>query len=182
MRMTGILRAVALNVKNHRHEITFDTRAQDLNEIKNLLDKPIAAEIKAYSPGRSKNANSYFHAMCRELAQLQRPPVTEAYMKNLMIHRYGQLEYVGDDPMIYQSNAPIEYMMELEDFHTYPAPGGDDRITYYRVYKRTHLYDRREMSILIDGTVEECKRLGIPTKTQEELFKLLERWGNAQEA
>jgi hypothetical protein len=38
-------------------------------------------------------------------------------------------------------------------------------------------YDTKQMSILIDGIVSECRELGIETKPEEEIRSLIESWG-----
>ena len=50
--------------------------------------------------------------------------------------------------------------------------------THIRVFKGSSQYDSKEMSILIDGVVQECTNLGIPTITGEELNKLKGSWSN----
>ena len=43
---------------------------------------------------------------------------------------------------------------------------------WYRLYRGTHTYDSKEMAMLIDGTIEECKEQGIETMTPNELERL----------
>ena len=47
----------------------------------------------------------------------------------------------------------------------------------YLFYKQTHELNTKEMSDLIDGVVYECQKLGIETKTKEELNSMLNEWG-----
>jgi hypothetical protein len=48
------------------------------------------------------------------------------------------------------------------------------------VMRGSHTYDTREMSRLIDGTVEEAKELGIETLTPEQLERMKASWGNGE--
>lgn len=180
MRLFGRILESYKILGSNRIRLSLDLDDDDITELRNLHDKRISVEIKEFKNSRSINANKYFHYLCGELAKKMTPPVTPAFMKNTLIARYGQHEMVGKDPMIYKSNAPIDYMMQLEDLHTYPAKGGDDQTTFFFVYRGSHTYDTAEMSKLIDGTVEECKAVGIQTKTGNEIFEMLERWGNAK--
>ena len=46
----------------------------------------------------------------------------------------------------------------------------------YIVFKQTHLMDSKEMSRLIEGTVQEAQNLGIETLTPDELERLKGAW------
>ena len=37
--------------------------------------------------------------------------------------------------------------------------------------------DQREMSILLDGVVSDCKELGIPTLEDKRLEEMIKSWG-----
>lgn len=51
------------------------------------------------------------------------------------------------------------------------------KATFYRIYRGSHTYDTKEMSVLIDGTVADAKELGIETATPAEIAEMKERWG-----
>ena len=49
----------------------------------------------------------------------------------------------------------------------------------YRVYlllRGSHTYNTEEMSILIDGTVQDAKEQGIETATPDELERMKQQW------
>ena len=97
--------------------------------------------------------------------------------KNILICKYGQPQLLPDGAlMIYKTNAPEEFMYELETLHCIPIRYEDDA-TFYKVYRGSHTYDTEEMSHLIDGTVADAKELGIETMTPAELLEMKERWG-----
>ena len=52
----------------------------------------------------------------------------------------------------------------------------EERAQYFRVYLGSSNYNTQEMSLLIDGVVEECKELGIETLTPQELAAMMEAW------
>jgi hypothetical protein len=47
---------------------------------------------------------------------------------------------------------------------------------HIRIFKGSSEYDTREMSILLQGVVEEAKALGIETMTKDEIEHLKEMW------
>ena len=78
--------------------------------------------------------------------------------------------------IIYKTNAPVEYVQELEEIHMKFMKQGDDGAYWYKVYRGSHTYDTSEMSKLLEGTVWEAKAQGIETKTPEELHRLEMLW------
>jgi len=97
-----------------------------------------------------------------------------------MICRYGQPELLPDrSPMVYKTNAPYEYMMELETLHTIPVKFSEENgqeVGFYKIYRGSHTYDSYEMSKLIEGTVAEAKERGIETLTPRELERMTKAW------
>lgn len=126
---------------------------------------------------RSLDSNAYFHVLADKLRQ--KLGISLARCKNHLIADYGQILYLGDEPMIYKTNAPEEYMMELETLHTkcvkVTTENGRE-VFFYRVYRGSHEYNTEEMSRLINGTVEECKAQGIETATPDEIARMQALW------
>lgn len=144
-----------------------------------MKEKPDAEwDITEHKKKRSLDSNSYFHVLCDKLRQ--KLHISMACCKNHLIADYGQIQYIDDQPMIYKTNAPEEYMMELETIHTKlvkVTEENDKEVFFYRVYRGSHTYTSSEMQKLISGTVEECKALGIETLTPMELARMNELWG-----
>lgn len=131
----------------------------------------VDVDIKEYKEKRSLNANSYFHVLVDKLRQKIR--ISFAACKNHLITSYGQIEYIGDTPATIKTNIEPEQMRELETLHCMQISVEDeDGVYWYRVYRGTHTYDSREMAMLIDGTIEECKAQNIETMTPNELLRL----------
>ena len=147
------------------------------------LDKPITykhddllnIEVKKYRKGRSLNANAYFHVLNDKLSEVLTN--TRNAQKNILMGRYGAID--KELGAILQLDE-IDYL-ELENLHLRPT---DITKTFesgklyraYQVLKPTHLYDSKEMARLIDGTVSECKEVGIDTMTTRELEEMKDRW------
>ena len=127
---------------------------------------------------RSLDSNAYFHVLCDKLRQ--KLGISMARCKNHLIADYGQVLYIEEGvPMIYKTNAPEDYMIELETLHTKcvkVTEENDKPVFFYRVYRGSHTYDTAEMTKLIQGTVEECKAQGIETATPEEIEHMQSLW------
>lgn len=133
---------------------------------------------------RSLDANAYFHVLCDKLRQKMN--VSMAYCKNYLIASYGQIFYLPDDtPLIYKTNAPEEYMMELETIHTKCIKISEENgknVYFYRVYRGSSDLNSAEMALLIKGTVEECAAQDIETATPDEIARMNQLWGQKKDA
>ena len=136
------------------------------------VDTEIDIDIKEHREKRSLNANAYFHKLVDELRQKLK--ISFAACKNHLITSYGQLEYIDDVPAVIKTNIEPERMREIETLHCMPiaVKEVEEGAYWYRLYRGTHTYDSKEMAMLIDGTIEECKAQGIETMTPNELERL----------
>lgn len=126
---------------------------------------------------RSLDSNAYFHVLCDKLRQ--KLGISMARCKNHLIADYGQFQYIGDEPMIYKTNAPEDYMMELETLHSKCVKVTEENgktVYFYRIYRGSHEYSTSEMARLIDGTIEECKAQGIETATPNQIAEMQRLW------
>lgn len=149
---------------------------EDPNGIEDLEYKDLKIRVVKSTNPRSLNANSYFHVLCDKLRQ--KLGVSMAHMKNMLITSYGQIEYLEEgQPLIYKTNAPVEYIQELEDAHMRFIKQGEDGAYWYKVYRGSHTYNTQEMSQLLEGTIAEARDQGIETKTPDEIARLVSLWG-----
>ena len=176
MEFTGCIRDVYKNIYSGKMTMTFEVENIDAlaDEYDRIKDARLTVKVSPYRAKRSLDANSYFHVLLTKIAGAMN--ISNARCKNILLARYGQPQLLPDgNVMIYKSNAPVDYMMELEDIHTV-AIKADGNATFYRVMRGSHEYNTEEMSRLIDGTVDEAKALGIETMTPDALAKMEEEW------
>ena len=153
---------------------------EEPGDIEKLKDKRLRIKIDEYKLKRSLSANAYFHSLADKLRMKMHPPMSMAQMKNHLIADYGQVMYLEDGvPLIYKTNAPPEYVYNLEEPHLLLVKTTEENgkeVYFYRMYRGSHTYNTKEMSQLISGTVEECKEQGIETITPAELERMLSAW------
>lgn len=131
---------------------------------------------------RSLSANAYFHVLVGELAAATYR--SNAYIKNEMIRRHTNcFELYEGEVLVFKTQAPPEYMDEQEYPHTALHSTKIDEkgttVYFYKIYRGTHTFNQEEMRRLIEGTVADCKELGIDTESKTSINKMLERWGKA---
>lgn len=146
-------------------------------KVEDIPDGPLKITADKLRKRRSLDANAYFHVLVGKIADTLTISKTRA--KNILICRYGQMETIDDQPLVYKTNAPPEYMAEQEYLHVLHIATKEENgseIHFYRIFRGSHTYDSKEMSVLIDGTVQEAKDMGIETLTPRELEKMKEAW------
>ena len=156
--------------------ITFEAEG-DPAIIEQELGKDLDITFSQHREKRSLDANAYFHVLCDKIRQ--KLGISMARAKNTLIGRYGQIEYIDDQPVVIKTNLPVEAIMEQETLHCEPCGvevQNGREINYYRVYRGSHTYNTKEMSQLIDGTIVEAKELGIETATPDELRRMMATW------
>ena len=127
-------------------------------------DKQYDIEIKIHREKRSLNANSYCWKLCTEIASVINSDKDSVYL--LMLKRYGVSNLI-----------PISNQVPIDDYiKYYDVESKTDKYTWYKIYKGSSKYDTKEMSVLLNGIVSECKEMGIPTKEDLEIEKMLEEW------
>lgn len=125
-------------------------------------------EVKEYTDKRGLKANAYYWELVNQLANVLRTSKEELHF--LLLQRYGQGEMVS-----------VLATIDVKPYFKYYAEAGESVLNgktfkHYKVYKGSSEMNRKEMSILIDGLVGECKEANIETKPKEEINSLLKEW------
>lgn len=137
---------------------------KEVKETREYLNSMIYEEKKI----RSKNANSYCWALCTQIGNVLRKDKNEVYLE--MLKSYGQMMFLP----FAKGQKPFGYCKYYE-YETTTILNGKEA-DWYRVYKGSSHYDNREMSILLDGIIQECNNLEIPTISDKELERLKSTW------
>lgn len=133
------------------------------------LDENKEYEVKEHKHKRSLNANAYYWVLVNKIADALNQ--SKEFIHLCMLKQYGQ-RYVLCVPY----DTPIENLVKY-----YEQDGvrkqGDRLFKTYNVYLPSSEMNTKEMSKLIDGTVEEAQSMGIETMTPDELAHLKAMWG-----
>lgn len=129
------------------------------------LDKEKIYEIKEYKQKRSLNQNSYAWKLITELGNVLRKSKEEVYFE--MLKAYGQSEIIS----MLSTISPVGYFKYYEEIGTGIVNGKE--FTHYKIYKGSSEYNSKEMSIFIDGIVQDCNSVGIQTMSDEEIKELI---------
>lgn len=133
-------------------------------------DRDKIFEIKEHKEKRSLNANNYAWLLIGKIADAMRLSKEEVYLK--MLKDYGQSEVISVLANIDVSG----YFKYYEKFGESELKG--KKFIHYKIFKGTSEYNTQEMSIFIDGVVQEAVSLHIEVKTPNELERLKRLWNN----
>ena len=131
-------------------------------------DKEYQVEIKEYKQKRSLNANAYAWVLINKIANVMRLSKEEVYLN--MLKHYGQSQVVS---IVSEVNI-TGYFKYYEVIGT--STLNNKEFNHIRVFKGSSEYDTKEMSIFIDGIVQEAKQLDIETLTPNQLAELKSLW------
>lgn len=174
MELTGRLSDVKRDYITKKPILTFLVN-EEPNGIEDLSEKNLKIRINKVTKPRSLDANAYFHVLCDKLRL--KLGVSMACMKNKLITDYGQIDYLDDgQAIIYKTNAPVEYIQELEEVHMKFLKVGEDGANWYRLYRGSHTYDSSEMHLLLEGTIGDAIEMGIEVRTPDEIRRMEMLW------
>ena len=129
------------------------------------LDKDKKYEIKEYKEKRSLNANAYAWKLITQIGNVLRKSKEEVYLQ--MLKDYGQSEIVS----MFSSINPDGYFKYYEKLGTGVINGKE--FTHYKIFKGSSEFDSKEMSIFIDGILQDCRSVGIKTLEDLEIEELI---------
>lgn len=122
-------------------------------------------EIKEHKEKRSLSQNAYAWKLITEIGNVLRKSKEEVYL--MMLEDYGQSEIIS----IVSSVSPLGYFKYYKEIGR--SVLNNKEFIHYKIYKGSSQFDSKEMSIFIEGIIQECKNIGgIETMTPDEIKRL----------
>lgn len=177
MQTTAKITSFNKDLKTGKAIITLILDIKELEEIEKLSKiEKLAITIKKFFKKRSNNANNYFWKLLSEYAEQKEVDTIEEYkerVKRLGIFRVSRVE--SKDVETYKKsweNWGTAWFCEVYD--TEYLENIEFKILH--LYYGSSSFNSKQMSRLINDLVEDCKEVGIETKTDEEINSLLRSW------
>ena len=127
-------------------------------------DREKTFDIKEHKEKRSKSQNSYAWELITQIGNAVRKSKEEVYLD--MLKHYGQREMVS----MLSSINPNGYFKYYEEIGK--GIVNNKEFTHYYIFKGSSEFDTKEMTIFIDGIIQECENLGISTLTPDEIARM----------
>lgn len=152
---------------NRKQRVTLELEGDFRGQFDKLHDKDVGVTIRKWSEKRSLTANAYLWALVGKIGDALRMSKDEVYFD--MLKAYGQGGAVSVEERF------------VEDFsrtYKYSEKLGETKLNgktfiHFRFWVGSSEYNVEEMSVLIDGVVQEAKNLGIKTMDEENLKSLI---------
>lgn len=151
-----------------------------VNELEKLEEMELVMELDTYRRKRSLNANNYFWKLCTEIAQRLGSDKDTIYLMKLK--DVGAFEILDIPLAEVEKIRPFFRLVEIDHEYiadTYSADGqliDSIKMASLHCFKGSHEYDSKQMSVLINSTVNDAQELGISTWTAEEINYYCSIW------
>ena len=160
--------------------VSFTTRDDPRPIFDEFTDKPVNVEIKKASKSKTKAMNDFLWAMCTDIGKALRPPIPkdEVYKRAIKdVGKFDTLHIIPDAIDEFRQRwirNGTGWFTEVVDYS--PIPGYKVVFAYYGI----SVYDREEMSRLIDYLKQDMDSMGLPIPfSKEEEERMLTAWQRA---
>ncbi len=177
MECTGTLKGLGMDFMSKQQRIELEINEDVRAEVDKLRTaEKLRIKIVRYRNKRSLDANAYLWLLLNEMAQVLYSSKEELYI--MCLERYGTFSYILVPEDAIDSMKAVYRVVRDRGSTTITTESGKKvKCRQLQCYKGSSQYDTKEMSVLLDGVVGECRELDIQTETPEELRKMKERWG-----
>ena len=145
----------------------------EIAELKSAIEqgKQLDVEIKVHRNRRSLNANAMLWVLLQKLAEALLTSKDEIYIE--MLGRYGVFTHIIVQPeAVERIKQEWRLVRELGK-----GKIGNTEGVQLQCYFGSSSYDTKEMSVLLEGVISECKEAGIETLPDEEIQRMNAEWG-----
>ena len=145
----------------------------EIAELKSAVEqgKQLDVEIKVHRNRRSLNANAMLWVMLQKLAEVLLTSKDEIYIE--MLGRYGVFTHIIVQPeAVERIKQEWRLVRELGK-----GKIGNTEGVQLQCYYGSSGYTTKEMSVLLEGVISECKEAGIETLPDEEIQRMNAEWG-----
>ena len=161
--------------------VSFTTRDDPGQMFDDLKDVAVKVEVKKASKHRSLSANNYAWVLIDKIAEVTGKTVTEVY-QNAIREIGGVSEYYGMREAAFESFCEIwtkdHLGRQVEIIPGSTKPGWIN----VRAWKGSSDFDSSQMARLIDSLIQDAEAQGIPTVPDEEVERMVSRWGKPVKA
>ena len=177
MQTIGTLQDISRDYKTNKFKITLLLEQREsISSLEEIKDDKLSVEIKKYRKSRSNDANKYFWKLLQEICEQKGIDTIEDYknrVKELGI--FKQFKIMTQDVKTFEkiwTDRGIAWFCEILDTEYI----GNTEFKIINAYYGSSSYNSKQMSRLIDNLVQDCKAVGIETKSDKEIESLLKEW------
>ena len=172
MECVGKFKSISRDWMTGKWEITFSTDENITGSIDKIKDKSLRITVKRYRNKRSLDSNAYAWVLMQKIAEAIHSDKWSVYL--LMLEKYSRaFTHIIVRPDVVQR--VVEEWRTVKNLGEITVNGQTG--IQLQCYFGSSTFDTKEMSVFIDGIVEECRQLEIETLPPEELDRMKQEWG-----
>lgn len=163
--------------RDRKQIISFELDGDITEYFDEFNTKELDIIVKPHRERRSLDANAYCWVLIDKLSETLRLPKIEIYRE--AIKSIGGVSETVCVPS--KAIATLTKAWEAKgtgwQVETMPSklPGCTNAVLYFG----SSVFDKNQMSMLIDNLIEDCRNVGIPTETPDEIENLKSLWATA---
>lgn len=172
MKFTGRFEGLVVDYATGRQKVSLSINEDARGAFDELQDCELDIEIKKYRKKRSLDANALLWYCIGKMANALREDKWNIYLN--LLKSYGQYTYIVVKEKAVRKMK--ECWRECEEVGEITING--EKAIQLLCYYGSSTYDTKEFSILLDGTIQEMKNIGLQTPSSKEMRLALEKWEN----
>lgn len=172
MECTGKFKSRSRNWLSGKWEITFTTEENITGYIDKIKDKLLRITVKQYREKRSLDSNAYAWVLMQKIAEAVQSDKWSVYLEMLAKYSRAFTHVIVRPDVVPRFEAEWRTVRNLGEITVNGQTG-----IQLQLYFGSSTFDTKEMSVFIDGLVEECRQLEIETLPPNEIERMKREWG-----
>lgn len=142
-----------------------------VSELNEYFNGALDVSIKKHREKRSLNANAYLWTLLQKIAEKIHSTKDDVYLEMLKRYSRSFTHIIVKEKAIDKLKEQYRTVVDLGEITVGNMTGHQ-----LQVYFGSSTFDTKEMSVLLDGVVSECKELGIETLPPAEIERMEKAW------
>ena len=153
-------------------EITFSTDENITGGIDKIKDKLLRIAVKQYREKRSLDSNAYAWVLMQKIAEAIHSDKWSVYLEMLEKYSRAFTHIIVRPDVVDRVKEEWRTVRDLGEITVNGQTG-----IQLQCYFGSSTFDTKEMSVFIDGLIEECRQLEIETLPPNEIERMKREWG-----
>lgn len=172
MECVGKFKSISRDWLSGKWEITFTTDENITGHIDKIKDKILRITVKQYREKRSLDSNAYAWVLMQKIAEAVHSDKWSVYLEMLEKYSRAFTHVIVRPDVVPRFEAEWRTVRNLGEITVNGQTG-----IQLQLYFGSSTFDTKEMSVFIDGLVEECRQLELETLPPSEIERMKREWG-----
>lgn len=172
MECVGKFKSISRDWLSGKWEITFTTDENITGYIDKIKDKILRITVKQYREKRSLDSNAYAWVLMQKIAEAVHSDKWSVYLEMLEKYSRAFTHVIVRPDVVPRFEAEWRTVRNLGEITVNGQTG-----IQLQLYFGSSTFDTKEMSVFIDGLLEECRQLEIETLPPNEIERMKREWG-----